>query len=227
METILIVGINGSIGNAVATFFTEKGIRCLGTSSRKDFLKSKVSGMFFLDLTDFESILALNSKLPSLSAIVFCSGLEPSCSLNETDTKHHYNMMNIHVSGPLFVVQALKGKIKKGGSIIFISSIAAQKGSYDPSYAIAKSAVGGMTRTLAIELATSLIRVNAIAPGLVKNSPVHKRMTPDFRVKHLKKTLLKKLTTSNDCAQAIYFLYTQKQVTGQLVHINGGQYFGN
>jgi len=227
METILIVGINGSIGKAVATFFTEKGILCLGTSSRKDLLKNKIKGMFFLDLTDHESIDALNNKLPMLDAIIFCSGLEPSCSLNDTNIKHHQNMMNIHVSGPLFVVQSLNDKIKKGGSIIFISSIAAKKGSYDPSYAIAKSAVEGMTRTLANELGTRLIRVNAIAPGLVKNTPVHKRMTQDFRENHLKKTLLKKLTTSIDCAQAIYFLHTQKQMTGQLVHINGGQYFGN
>jgi 3-oxoacyl-[acyl-carrier protein] reductase len=127
----------------------------------------------------------------------------------------------------LFVVKAIQNKVKKNGSILFISSIATKKGSYDPSYAIAKSAVNGMTITLANELVAKPIRVNAIAPGLVKDSPVHKGMTADFREKHLKQTLLNKLTTTADCAEAIYFLFSQHQMTGQVVHINGGQYFGN
>ncbi|MDP1974007.1 MAG: SDR family oxidoreductase, partial [Sediminibacterium sp.] len=84
-----------------------------------------------------------------------------------------------------------------------------------------------MTRTLANELSAKKIRVNAIAPGLVKDTPVHKGMTPDVKEKHLKQTLLNQLTTASDCAEAIYFLFTQQQMTGQVVHINGGQYFGN
>lgn len=227
METILVVGINGAIGKAVADLFVEKGIKCLGTTSRK--AKASLAGkdLFYLDLEDHSSITDLKKELPALNGIVFCAGFEPQCSLAETDTEHHRKMMDIHVTGPLFVVQSLKEKIRKGGAVIFISSVSAQKGSYDPSYAIAKSAVGGMTRTFARELAGDKIRVNAIAPGLVKGTPVHKRMTAGFRENHLQNTLLQQLTTTKDCAEAIYFLYTQKQVTGQLVHINGGQYFGN
>ncbi len=227
METILVVGIYGGIGKAVADLFAEKGIHCLGTSSRKNQVPAASKDIFYLDLQDHASINTLKKDLPKLDGIVFCAGIEPQRSLAETDAAHHQQMMDIHVTGPLFVVQALREKIRKNGSIIFISSVAAQKGSYDPSYAIAKSAVGGMTRTLAKELAADKIRVNAIAPGLVKGTTVHKRMTPDFREKHLQNTLLQQLTTTQDCAEVIYFLYTQKQVTGQMVHINGGQYFGN
>jgi 3-oxoacyl-[acyl-carrier protein] reductase len=227
METILVVGINGAIGKAVAKLFAEKGIKCLGTSSRRNTIPAKSKELFYLDLEEDSSIAALIKELPGINGIVFCAGFEPQRSLTETDAVHHRKMIDIHVTGPLFVVQLLKEKIKKTGSVIFISSIAAQKGSYDPSYAIAKSAVGGMTRTLAKELAVDKIRVNAIAPGLVKGTPVHKRMTPDFTGKHLQNSLLQQLTTTQDCAEAIYFLYTQKQMTGQLVHINGGQHFGN
>lgn len=228
METILVIGINGAIGKAVAGLFSEKGIRCLGTTSRIDQLSELNKELFYLDLCgNLSSLTALIQQLPVLNGIVFCSGFEPQYSLDETEPAFHRRMMDIHISGPLFVIQSLKSKIQKEGSIIFISSIAAQKGSYDPSYAIAKSAVIGMTRTLARELAVDSIRVNAIAPGLVKDTPVHKRMTPDFREKHLQHTLLQQLTTTRDCAEAIYFLYMQKQITGQQVHINGGQYFGN
>ncbi len=227
METILVVGINGAIGRAVAKLFTEKGIKCIGTSSQKVQISAASKELFYLDLQDHSSITSLKKDFPMLNGIVFCAGFEPQHSLIETFPAHHQKMMDLHVSGPLFVVQSLKEKLKKGSAIIFISSIAAQKGSYDPSYSIAKSAVGGMTRTLAKELAIDKIRVNAIAPGLIKGTPVYKRMTPDFREHHLQNTLFQKLTTTKDCAETIYFLYTQKQVTGQLVNINGGQYFGN
>ena len=227
METILLVGINGTIGKAVFELFTEKGIRCFGTSSDKSRILAKSKDLFYLNLMEPDTISPLKKVIPKINGIVFCAGLEPQLSLSETTWEHHKKMLDIHVTGPLFVVQTLKQKIKKGGSVIFISSIAAQKGSYDPSYAIAKSAVIGMTKTLAKELAPDKIRVNAISPGLVKNTPVHKRMTKDFRNSHLKNTLLQQLTTTKDCAETIFFLFMQKQITGQLIHVNGGQYFGN
>lgn len=233
MDTILVVGMNGAIGKAVSLFFKEQGFQCIGTSSQKLAgnkvgPKTKASkNLLFLDLQNPQSIADLAKEVPTLAGIVFCAGLKPSANLAETTLEHHQQMMQLHVSGPLFVVKALQNKVKKNGAIVFISSIAAQKGSYDPSYAIAKSAVTGMTRTLANELSAKKIRVNAIAPGLVKDTPVHKGMTPDFKEKHLKQTLLNQLTTASDCAEAIYFLFTQQQMTGQVVHINGGQYFGN
>ena len=227
METILLVGINGAIGKSVFELFSEKGFRCLGTSSNKSSIPAKSRERFYLNLHEPDSIKTLKKNIPQINGIVFCAGFEPQLSLAETSLEHHHKMMDIHITGPLFVVKTLRHKIKKGGSVIFISSVAAQKGSYDPSYAIAKSGVNGMTKTLARELAPGKIRVNAISPGLVKATPVHNRMTKDFRELHLKNTLLHQLATTKDCAEAIFFLFTQKQITGQTVHINGGQYFGN
>jgi 3-oxoacyl-[acyl-carrier protein] reductase len=227
METILIVGIQGSIGRAVSALFSGHGIECIGTTSRKMNPSLDQKRLLFVDLEEQNSIEALASKVPPLSGIVFCGGIEPQRALNDTNRAHHLKMMDIHVSGPLMMVRCLKGKLARGGCIIFISSVAAQRGSYDPSYAIAKAAVGGMTKTLARELSADEIRVNAIAPGLIEETPVYERMTLDFRQKHMNESLTKRLTTTADCADAIYFLYTQKQITGQVLHINGGQYFAN
>lgn len=227
MEKILIVGITGAIGKKVAELFTANGINCIGSTSKKKNLHKTPHEMFYVNLEKISTISHFISQIPLLNGVIFCAGLEPQFSLNETDIKHHNKMMDIHVNGPLFLIQSLKNKIKKGGVITFISSIAAQKGSYDPSYAIAKSAIDGITRTLSRELAINHIRVNAIAPGLVSDTPVFKKMSPDFKEKHLSQTLTKNLTTTKDCAEAIYFLYTQRQITGQIMHINGGQYFGN
>lgn len=209
---------------ATASYFGGRGYRCLGTTSRRD----AVSGdTFFLDLEDIASASALVELIPQIQALIFCTGYEPSRSLSETDRLHHKKMLDIHVTGPLFVVKALQQKIRRGGSVIFISSVAAQNGSYDPSYAIAKAATGGMVRTLARELAPAGIRVNAIAPGLVADTRVYNGMTADFRERHLNQIPLKKLTSVADCAEAIFFLCMQQQINGQTLHLNGGQYFGN
>jgi NAD(P)-dependent dehydrogenase (short-subunit alcohol dehydrogenase family) len=61
---------------------------------------------------------------------------------------------------------------------------------------------------------------------LVEDSPVFNGMTADFKEKHINNTLNKRLATADDCAAAISFLLTQEHITGQAIHINGGQYFG-
>ena len=80
--------------------------------------------------------------------------------------------------------------------------------------------------TLARELSPE-VRVNALAPSLISDSPVFERMTPDFRSKHLNATLNKRLLLPEECAHTIWFLLNQEHITGQIIHLNGGQYFGH
>ena len=94
-------------------------------------------------------------------------------------------------------------------------------------YATVKGATLSLCRTLAVELSKYKIRVNCIAPGLIEDSPVFNGMTTDFREKHINNTLNKRLASAEDCASAINFLVTQEHITGQVIHVNGGQYFGS
>ena len=82
-----------------------------------------------------------------------------------------------------------------------------------------------MTKTLAKDLAPK-VRVNAIAPGLIYKSKVYNMMTPDFRKKHLKSSILNKYLTADECADAIIFLLSNNHITGEILQLNGGQYFG-
>jgi NAD(P)-dependent dehydrogenase (short-subunit alcohol dehydrogenase family) len=78
---------------------------------------------------------------------------------------------------------------------------------------------------LARELAPK-VRVNAIAPGLVKDSPVYNRMTQDFKERHINASLTKTLLTEKDLTDMFITLISQKNLNGQIIHLNGGQYFG-
>jgi 3-oxoacyl-[acyl-carrier protein] reductase len=222
LKTYLVVGASGSIGTKITELLKANNHQVIKGTSKKN----NQADALYLDLTDYSSITKLNEFTTPLDGIIFAAGYEPKQSIIEMSLEHQNKMLQIHVTGPLNTVKALLKNLKENAAIVFISSIAANKGSYDPMYATAKGATISLSRTLAVELSKYKVRVNCISPGLVEGSPVFNGMTPDFREKHINNTLNKRLATTDDCAAAINFLLTQEHITGQIIHINGGQYFG-
>lgn len=219
-RTYLLVGGTGSVGQAIHKLLLDEGQRSILTSS------SEKKNTIKLDLLDHLSIDQATNQIPKIDGLILAAGYEPQKSLREMTAEHMDTMFGIHVTGPLWLIKKLQDKFNPGASIIFTSSVAAYKGSYDPCYATVKGATNALTRTLARELSPK-IRVNAIAPSLVSNSPVFERMTPDFRAKHLNATLNKRLLLPEECADTAWFLINQDHITGQIIHLNGGQYFGH
>ncbi len=222
MKKLLIIGINGTVGKAVAELATKKDYEVFGTSSRKEKSSDKI---FYLDFLNQKSVEDFDLKF-EFDDVLITAGKEPQFNLYESSPNHIQDMFAIHVIGPILWIKKSAKKIKTGGSITFISSPAAYKGSYDPSYAAVKGAINSLVRTLAKDLAPE-IRVNSFAPGLIENSPVFERMTPDFREKHLNATLTKRNTSAEDCAKSILFLMESPQITGQILHVNGGMIYGS
>jgi 3-oxoacyl-[acyl-carrier protein] reductase len=222
LKTYLVIGATGSIGSKITELLKNNNHEVIKGSSATHTNEHFIH----IDLTDNATIGKLIEYNQPLDGIIFASGYEPKQSLKEMSLDHQNKMIQIHVTGPLNTIKVLLKNLKENASIIFISSIAAYKGSYDPMYATVKGAINSLCKTLAIELSENKTRVNCIAPGLVENSTVYIGMTSDFREKHINNTLDKKLATVDDCANTINFLLTQEHITGQVIHINGGQYFG-
>jgi NAD(P)-dependent dehydrogenase (short-subunit alcohol dehydrogenase family) len=114
--------------------------------------------------------------------------------------------------------------IRKGGSIIFFSGIAAHKPFTHFSVGSAiNAALEGLTRALAIEL--SPIRVNAIAPGTVV-TPVWDGLPAHQRIKEFEETArrlpAKKIGQPEDIAQAVLYLIQCGYATGSIVYVDGG-----
>jgi 3-oxoacyl-[acyl-carrier protein] reductase len=82
----------------------------------------------------------------------------------------------------MLACRALQPRLASDASVVFFSSVATGKGSYDPSYAAAKSALEGLMHSLANVMPNQ--RFNIIRLGLVEGSPVHLGMTEDFVTKH-------------------------------------------
>ena len=108
------------------------------------------------------------------------------------------------------------------GNIINISSISAQRPNKGQSiYAATKGAIESLTRALSVEMAPKNIRVNAIAPGIIKTEMVasllesHKNIVKD-------RILLKSLGSVDNIIRGIDYLLNNNYVTGEVININGG-----
>ena len=117
-----------------------------------------------------------------------------------------------------------------GGAIINVGSIAGADGGGPGSghYACAKAYVHNLTRHMARDLASRQIRVNAISPGVIETA--FHAATPPERMEAMKKSVpLGRAGTPEDCVGPILFLASTSMggyVSGQILHVNGGQYMG-
>lgn len=217
-KSVLVIG-GGFLGKSLIAKLQEKNYSCIVTSSKDH------KSPFYLDLTDKGSIEIFCENLKPIDGVIFTAGKEPSQNMELLTWEHLNEMTMIHLSGVIWCVKHLIGKIRKGGFCIFTSSVAAKRGSYDPIYSSAKSGIEGLTRTLSKDFSKSL-RVNCISPGLIKGSPVFEKMTPDFKEKHLSTTPLGNFCTVEDVTSCYLFAIENKSLTGQILQINGGQVFG-
>jgi 3-oxoacyl-[acyl-carrier protein] reductase len=147
----------------------------------------------------------------------------------EIDRELYEQVLNLNVGSLLEASQAAVPYLEaqSGGAIINLGSIAGNNGGAPGSgiYATAKAAVHNLTRSMAMELGAKNIRVNAIAPGVIL-TPFH-AATPPERLEFVRKTTqLGRLGTAEDCVGPVLFLASNAMsayVTGQILHVNGGQ----
>ena len=148
----------------------------------------------------------------------------------EIDDDLYERVMNLNVRSLITVSQAAVPHIEAqgGGAIVNVGSIAGNDGGGPGSghYAAAKAYVHNMTRHMARDLAKRNIRVNAIAPGVIETA--FHAATPPERMEAMKNaTQLGRVGTPQDCVGPLLFLARSTDsgyVTGQILHVNGGQY---
>jgi NAD(P)-dependent dehydrogenase (short-subunit alcohol dehydrogenase family) len=171
---------------------------------------------------------ALPSDLPEvIDGVVYAPGsinLKPFHLLKAEDFQKDFELNTL---GAVRVLQALYPKLKKSeaASVVLFSTVAVQKGmSFHTSIAMAKGAIEGLTRSLAIEWAPK-IRVNAIAPSLV-DTPLAAKITGNPKTLEVttEKHPLKRIGNQMDIAQAALFLLEDKSswMTGQVLAVDGG-----
>ena len=235
-KTAIVTGGSQGIGAGVVRAFLERDYSVLATS--RDMTKSAaVSPSDRLALVDGD-IGHVNvagkiaetaiSKFGSIDVLVNNAGIfipKPFTSYTAEDFRA---LAATNLEGFIFITQlAIKQMIaqKSGGSIVSITTTLAQHPIAGVNASVAMITKGGLesiTRSLAMEYVKDGIRVNAVAPGVV-DTPMHQNEPQDF-LKSL--SPMGTIVDVKDIVDAVIYLTEARQVTGEILHVDGGAHVG-
>ncbi len=227
-KTVLITGAGKGIGKAIALKFAEEGYKVAFFDKDQELVKAVENELRIMntelwvdcfDILDATSLDNLLRKVGNVDVLVNNVGFGKVKRFYQTTEKDLMDVYNVNFKAPFFLTQKIAAKMRKGSSIIFITSIHGVHPSLDPSYDSSKSAVDNLIINLALGLAKDGIRVNGVAPGHIDVSGSLKvREQPDV-------PLYKEAGTPEDVAESCLFLADDKKaryITGIILPVTGG-----
>jgi 3-oxoacyl-[acyl-carrier protein] reductase len=137
-------------------------------------------------------------------------------------------VLQINLSGAFYATQqVLPGMMKeRWGRIVNISSVVGEMGNAgQANYVASKAGMIGLTKSLALEVGSRNITVNAVAPGFIETDMTH-GLPEELKQKMVTQTPLKRMGTAEDIASAVKFLVSEEAgfITGHVLDVNGGIY---
>ena len=220
MKKVLITGGATGIGKSTAMLFAQKGYDVFVTYNQT---KPDFDGVTKIkcNLENEEDILNLFKTVGNIDILVNNAGISLIKQINDTTAEEYDKIMSVNArSYFLCSREAIKLMLKNHeGAIVNVSSMWEQTGaSCEIAYSMSKAAVIGLTRSLAEELAPSGITVNCVCPGIIDT-----RMNNMFDKNELEEEVpLGRLGTSEEVADAIFYLTQNKYITAQILGVNGG-----
>jgi len=240
-KVALVTGASQGIGRDTALALAEAGAKVAVASRNAEKLAAVVADITAaggtalavkMDVADaeqvkagFKQILEKFGRLDILvnNAAITRDGLAVRMKQDDWEVVLRTNLTGAH----LCIQQALPTMMKaRAGRIINISSIVAQSGNAgQANYVAAKAGIIGLTKAIAIEIASRNITVNAVAPGFIETPMTE--VLPDKVKEELKMRIpLGRMGSARDVAAAIVFLASDEAayITGHVLNVNGGMH---
>jgi len=224
---VLISGGSGGIGGAFAKAFLAHGAQVIVTDLQPTPEALLKAGARYesLDVTSDEAVEALAKKVDKLDVLIHCAG--KLSRWEEHKPEVFRNIVDIHLFGNVRLAAAFRPHLKQArGCMINIASMYSYFGAPQvPAYASAKTAIIGLTKSLALAYAEDGIRVNAIAPGWIATDISRGgRENPEFNEKLMARLPNKRWAEPEELAGTALFLASPASslINGVTIPVDGG-----
>lgn len=239
-QVALVTGASRGIGRAIAVELAREGWAvCVNYLKHWEAAESLVRQLrdgghmaiaVGADVADRQAVEAMvratKAELGPVDLLVNNAGISRQGLFQDTDDETWDRTLAVNLTGARNTAKAVLPHMlsEKRGCIINISSIWGLRGaSCEVAYACSKAAIIGLTRSLALELAPSGIRVNCVAPGCIETDMV-RALGEETRAMLVEETPMGRLGTPEDIAHAVAFLASKRAafLTGQVLTADGG-----
>jgi 3-oxoacyl-[acyl-carrier protein] reductase len=240
-KNALITGSTKGIGKAIAVEFAKLGVNVIITGRDRKSAEVLANNIekeynvkaFGIDLDlagdiskSFEEINSFTQG--KIDILVNNAGITKDILFIRMKEEDWNSVINVNLNGTFKVTQqVVKLMIKQRyGRIINISSIIGFIGNIgQANYAATKAGLIGFTKSLAKELASRNITVNAVAPGFIETD-MTAELPEDIKAQYLKQIPLNRFGKPQDVANVVIFLASDlaSYITGEVIHVNGGMY---
>lgn len=228
-QHVVVIGGSSGIGKAVGQVAAAAGAAVTIGSRSTDKLTQaakEIGGAStgVVDVTDEASLQSFFASIETLDHLVVCPGDMAPGSVYEVPLDDIRRSLNTKIIGQLLSVRHAGKKLSQQGSVVFMTGAAGFKPYADMSAtAAANTAVAGMTRSLALELAP--VRVNAVVGGLI-DTPLWSFLPDEAREGFFEQTAqaspVRRVGQPEDVAVTVLHLLENTFITGSVVHVDGG-----
>ena len=239
-QAALITGAGRGIGKTIALKLAVSGADTIlvDMSPEMDDVRKEIEGMnrkcltFQVDVTDLEAIYAMVNniieELGEIHILVNNAGITQDNLFMRMKPEQWSKVIDVNLNGVFNVTKAvIRSMVKQRyGKIINISSVVGFSGNPGQvNYSSTKSALVGFTKSLAREVGTRGVTVNAVAPGFI-DTAMTKALNESQQEAILQQIPLGRMGDAGDIANAVAFLASKEAsyITGTVLHVNGGMY---
>jgi len=226
----LVAGGAGGIGRAIVALLAAAGARVVSLDLAG---AAPVEGAESLDcdLRDATAIAAAVAAVADrwgrLDVVVHAAGVTRDGVLWKLARADWDEVLAVNLTSAFDLLRAVAPRLRaaRSGSVVLISSINGERGKFGQSnYAASKAGLIGLARSAARELGAAGVRVNVVAPGLIR-TPMTAGLAPELVERAVAETALGHAGEPEDVAGAVLYLASDlsRHVTGQVLRVDGGQ----
>jgi NAD(P)-dependent dehydrogenase (short-subunit alcohol dehydrogenase family) len=232
-KTAIVTGASRGIGAGLVEAFLRESYNVVATASNAKKSLTETLSLVLVDgdigkkETAAKAVEAAIEHFGTIDVLVNNAGIFYTKPFTEFTTEDFDSLASTNLLGFIYITQlTVKQMLKqKSGCVVSITAALADLPIAGVNASVSMMTKGGLntvTRSLAIEYAKEGVRFNAVAPGVV-DTPLHKNDPKD-----LLKTLqpMGKIASIKDIADAVLYLARAEQVTGEVLHVDGGAHAG-